>query len=73
MNKKALFLVFSACLLAGCATPQRSWYKSGASRDQFEMDRGQCDAQAFSVPGMQSLQVAMVYNGCMRGKGWTLR
>lgn len=33
---------------------------------------GQCRAQAFGTPGaMQNLlQVAIVLNGCMQGKGW---
>jgi len=63
-----LFLLFS------CATTetQTVWIKSGASQSDFHMDDGQCKAQAFSTPGMNLLQVGIVYNSCMRGKGWYL-
>lgn len=56
-------------LLVGCAT-ETYWEKPGASAQQFEMDRGQCQAQAFGAPGMYTMQVAMIYNACMRGRGW---
>lgn len=56
-------------LITGCAT-QTYWEKPGASAREFEADRGQCQAQAFSAPGMYTVQVAMIYNACMRGKGW---
>ena len=58
-----------AFLLAGCAT-QTYWEKPRSSAQEFEMDKGQCQAQAFGVTGMNAMQVALVYNGCMRGKGW---
>lgn len=57
-------------LLAGCATTEDVWVQQGASDQQFYMDRGQCQAQAFGAPGMQALQVALIFNGCMQGKGW---
>ena len=58
--------------LVGCATTetQRVWVKPGASQQDFYMDSGQCKAQAFSAPGMPPLQVAIIYNTCMQGKGW---
>lgn len=56
-----------ATLLTGCA--QKLWYGNG----DFEVDRGQCQAQAFSIPNAPTMQVAVVYNACMRGKGWVLR
>ena len=58
-------------LLAGCAQP-KVWYQPGISPQQFEMDKGQCQAQAFGSPTMNSLQIAIVFNSCMRGKGWYL-
>lgn len=57
-------------ILAGCASKQFLWEKPGASGQEFEMDRGQCQAQAFSTPGMYTMQIALVYNSCMRGRGW---
>lgn len=63
---KPLFLL-ALLTLAGCATEQV--WEGG---DNFGMDQGQCHAQAFSVPGAPPMQIAMVYNGCMRGKGWQL-
>lgn len=61
-----------ACLLvlAGCATTETVWNKAGASEQDFNVDTGQCKAQAFSVPGMVPVQVAAVYGSCMQGKGW---
>jgi hypothetical protein len=59
-------------LLAGCATTEKYWDKPGASASDFEADKGQCQAQAFSTPGMYTMQVALVFNSCMRGKGWAL-
>lgn len=63
-------------LLAGCASqPEMVWHKDNSSRQEFEADWAQCEAQAFSVPNaMQNLlQVAAVRGACMRGKGWYLR
>lgn len=57
-------------LLAGCATTERVWVKNGASEQDFYMDQGQCRAQAFGTPGMYTMQVALVYNSCMQGRGW---
>lgn len=72
------FAALGACVaaLCGCASmmqPQWAWYKEGATEQDFEMDRGQCKAQAFSVPGASMLQVALVIQNCMIGKGWVKR
>lgn len=69
---KRLILVSCAVVLAGCATKQSYWEKPGASQQEFNMDRGQCNAQAFSVPGVSLMQAAIVQNSCMQGKGWYL-
>lgn len=50
-----------------------TWYKAGASSQDFYQDDGQCKAQAFSVTGGNMMQVAIVHNSCMRGKGWYLQ
>ena len=63
-------LLLAGSLIAGCAAPPQVWDKAGASQNDFAMDQGQCQAQAFGVPGGTALQVALVYNSCMRGKGW---
>jgi hypothetical protein len=60
-------------LLAGCATTHNAWFKDGATQQDFYMDQGQCKAQAFSAPGMPMMQVGLVFNSCMQGKGWYLR
>lgn len=57
-------------LLTGCATTERVWVRPGATDQEFYMDRGQCQAQAFGTPGMYTFQVAMVFQSCMAGKGW---
>lgn len=70
MNK---FLITLACVLTGCAAPQETaWDKPGSSQQEFNMDQGQCHAQAFQVPGASAMQIALVYNSCMRGKGYSL-
>lgn len=66
-------LLVSVILLAGCAPKTETfWEKSGASQQDFYQDKGQCDAQAFSVASGNLMQIAIVQNGCMRGKGWYL-
>lgn len=59
-------------LLAGCATTETFWEKPGASAQDFNSDSAQCRAQAFSVPGAMNnlMQVAIVQNQCMQGRGW---
>ena len=60
-------------LLAGCASNTKFWDKPGASSMEFEMDRGSCQAQGFSAPmGPMSMQSAMIFNACMRSRGWQL-
>jgi hypothetical protein len=62
--------LFVLLLLAGCATTETVWVKHGASENEFYVDRGQCQAQAFGAPGMYTMQVALIFNSCMQGKGW---
>lgn len=67
-------LLIALLPLAGCATNggDQVWEKPGAGNQEFAMDQGQCHAQAFSVPNAPPMQIAFVYNSCMRGKGWYL-
>ena len=67
----AIFTMALACLV-GCATTENVWEKHGASDQAFNMEAGQCRAQAFSVPVASAMQIALVYNSCMQGKGWQL-
>ena len=55
---------------SGCAQTAPVWVKQGSTQQSFDIDMGQCQAQAFSVPGMPPAQVSMVFSACMRGKGW---
>lgn len=64
------FIALSLLILTSCATTESVWVKPGASEQDFYMDQGQCRAQAFGVPGMNTMQVAMVYSSCMQGRGW---
>lgn len=57
-------------LLSGCQTTESVWVKPGASQQDFYMDAGQCRAQAFSVASGNMMQIAIVYNSCMQGRGW---
>lgn len=67
-------LVFAAAALAaltaGCATTERVWVRQGSTEQEFYMDRGLCQAQAFGVSGVTTFQAALVFASCMRGKGW---
>jgi hypothetical protein len=63
-------LLAAVLALAGCATTESVWMKSGATQQDFYMDRGQCQAQAFGVSNAPLMQVAIVFNACMQGKGW---
>ena len=58
-------------LLAGCA--ENYWVKNGASTQDFEMDKAQCNAQALSVPNVTIPMLAIIQNQCLRGKGWNLQ
>lgn len=64
-----VWLIISVGLTA-CATKQFHWEKPGSSNQEFNMDAGQCRAQAFSVPNAPAMQIAIVYSSCMNGKGW---
>lgn len=64
--------VLLCLLLAACVTPatETRWMKPGASAADFYADRGQCQAQGFSVPGANTMQFVLVFASCMQGKGW---
>ena len=71
--KQILLLTIAAFILVGCAQQNQSfWEKPGASGKDFEMDKAQCNAQAFSVPGANMMTVVVIQNQCLRGKGWYL-
>jgi hypothetical protein len=73
MNAKLIIFITIAIVLNGCATqPQAVWYKSGSSAQEFEMDRGQCNAKAFSLASGNLYQIAIIQNQCLQGKGWYL-
>lgn len=67
---KAALGLAAAIALSACATHPRQWVREGAGAEDFHRDSGQCKAEAFAVPGAPMLQIAMVYNACMQGKGW---
>jgi hypothetical protein len=63
--------LIAALCLSACA-PQKVWYKDGATPQDYYTDMGQCRAQAFSVANGNLMQIAIVQNSCMQGKGWYL-
>jgi hypothetical protein len=70
MVKKLAILVGCAAALSACGQQQQwHWERAGATERDFYQDRGQCNAQAFAVPG-GLMQVALVQNFCLQGKGW---
>lgn len=74
MNLKTFAKIIAAFLLFGCATSdqQEVWFKQGVDNQQFEIDRAQCNAQAFSGANGNLMMVAIIQNQCLRGKGWQL-
>ena len=73
---KALLVVLATAFLAGCASSEVIWTKKGGiTENDVRADTGQCDAQsgsvpAGSVPGMLPARSVMLYNACMRSRGW---
>ena len=67
-------LVFVAVIaIAGCTTSKgTSWFKPGATSEDFYQDRAQCNAQAFSGGGGNLMTIAIIQNQCLQGKGWAL-
>ncbi len=55
----------------GCAN--NVWVKSGATANDFNVDKAQCNAQTYSVPFASVYQQIAIQNQCMQGKGWTLK
>lgn len=58
-------LALLCLLLAGCAS---TWVHPSAGTAEFQMDSGQCQAQAYSAPPGTVKQ--LIYESCMQGKGW---
>jgi hypothetical protein len=50
---------------------QKTWYREGATQQDFYVDQGQCKAQAFSGAASM-MQAALVFSSCMQGHGWHL-
>lgn len=65
-----IVLVVALVAIAGCASPEYRWEKSGASADEFHRDRGQCMQATFGMPFAGPMQQQMVFASCMQGKGW---
>ena len=71
--KAASLLIVIAVFLTGCATqPQSVWTKQGASAQDFNIDRAQCNAQAFAGGYGNMWSIAIIQNQCLQGKGWYL-
>ena len=68
---KKLLIGSVIAVLFGCAN--NVWVKPGASVNDFNVDRAQCNAQAYSIPFANVYQQAAVQNECLQGKGWSLR
>lgn len=70
---KRLILILATLWLVGCATQKETyWYKANASESDFNQDAGFCRAQAFGASS-NTMRIALVYDGCMQGKGWQTR
>ena len=72
MNINKILVVCSLTIgVFGCAN--NVWVKSGATANDFNVDRAQCNAQSYSIPFASIYQQAAVQNECMVGKGWILK
>lgn len=72
MNIIRIFIISALVVgMLGCAN--NVWVKSGATANDFNVDRAQCNAQSYSIPFASIYQQAAVQNECMVGKGWVLR
>lgn len=69
-NIKVISIIFTLLLVA-CATPTH-WEKRGATAQDFNIDLGQCNAQAFGNANATLMTAAIVQNQCLQGKGWYL-
>ena len=70
--KYAIALV---ALLSGCVTappPPIQWARADAGAEDLYRDRGQCNVAALSIPEQANVNdvMKMVFDACMRGKGW---
>lgn len=69
---KILFSLVSMCLLCGCTT----WYKSGATRQDYDVDLAGCVSAAYSAapPAITTAQIGTgyrqpAYTNCTGGYG----
>ena len=66
-----LICILIAASLYGCATDKGwHWEKDGASARDFNLDRSQCNAQAFAGGNGNMWTIAIIQNQCLKGKGW---
>jgi hypothetical protein len=72
VNAKKIAGLIAIASVIGCST-QTYWVKNGATIQDFEMDKAQCNAQALSVPNITIPMLALIQNQCLRGKGWNLQ
>jgi hypothetical protein len=58
--------------LSGCAMDKGwHWEKANGDYQSFNMDDGQCRAQALAgTGGMVNWGTLMIMQSCMQGKGW---
>jgi uncharacterized protein YceK len=74
---KKLILLATVLILAGCAS-QRVWTKPGATAQDFERDKWDCQAQASQMAGsmgdpgnpFNALMVKDLTMDCLRMRGW---
>lgn len=74
MKTRFALAFLSVLVVSGCATqPDQQdfrWHKPNASADEFHRDAGSCKAQGASIPGGSLMQLLIVYENCMAGRGW---
>jgi len=60
--------LITSVLIAGCASGEIYWTRSGATEDAFLADHAPCFRTAYVGYGVGNEQA---YKACMRSKGWT--
>lgn len=69
---KIIIISIIAVSLISCSTQNEwHWEKPGASNSEFNMDTGQCRAQALAgTGGVLNWGTIMIMESCLQGKGW---
>lgn len=64
-------LLCAVLLMSGCAMFETTWRKAGSTEEDFFRDDGECKAQAYAATS-HGLRQQLIFQSCMKGKGWRM-